>query len=233
MPREKLVLAYQRAVLRAPVTVRKFFDVMEAQLFANELAAHAIKHSLLNQNALNMLGWYSGFGQIELQVHEEDAVEADAILSRLNVNSDEVEPVDDGDPQAPIADSDGGGVLVAAGAYDQPRKLYDAAATLGAANIESFLPVLALRGTRPPGVGNRFVIRVREADVAEARELLERQLRDHEDEPRCPQCGSWQTYLLPPPWRGLWNYLFSRTPKVSGELECLRCHHRWEDPRQQ
>lgn len=227
MHREKLVLPYQRAVLKAPVTVRKFFDVMEAQLYANELAAHDIDYSLLNQNSQNMLGWYSGFGQIELQVREEDAAESEQLLSRLNVKPDEVEPADDSDPRAPIADSTSNEVLVTAAAYDQPRKLYDAAATLGAANIECFVPVLVPRGTRLPGLGDRFVIRVHEADLAEAREVLERQSREHEDEPRCPRCGSWQTYPLPRPWPGLWNFLFSRTSGASGELECLRCHHRW------
>lgn len=224
---ERLVLSYQRVSLQAPVTVRKFFDVMEAQLYANELAAHDIEYSLLNQNSQNMLGWYSGFGQIELQVRQEDAAEAEELLSRLNVNPDEVEPADISDPQAPIVDPDGGDTLVMAAAYEQPRKLYDAAATLGAANIECFLPVLVPRGTKPLGQGERFVIRVREEDLQEAREILDRQLRDHEDEPRCPRCGSWQTYQLPVPWGGIWNFLFSRTSEASGELECLRCHHRW------
>ena len=228
-----MVLAYQRAVLRAPVTVRKFFDVMEAQLYANELASHDIEYSLLNQNTPNTLGWYSGFGQIELQVREEDAAEAGEILSRLNVNPDEVEPAEESDPQAPIPDPQGGGTLAAAVAYERPRNLYDAAAVLGAAHIECFLPVLVPRGASAAGVGRRFVIRVREADLERAREVLQRQSQEHEDEPRCPRCGSWHTYLLPPPWPGLWKFLFSRTPSPSRELECLRCHHRWEDPRAQ
>lgn len=227
-PARPLVLPYQRAVLRAPVTVRKFFDAMEAQIYANELASHDIEYALLNQNAPNALGWYSGFGQVELQVLEEDAAAANELLSRLHLDPGEVEPAEESDPQAPLPDPDGGGMLVAAAAYEDPQRLYDAAALLGAAHVECFLPVLVPRGDRPKGVGERFVIRVRQADRERAREVVEQaEPADHDDEPRCPKCGSWQTYLLPSPWPGIWNYLLRRAPQQPREVECLRCHHRW------
>lgn len=223
------VLGYQRVVLRAPVTVRRFFDPMEAQLYANELAAHDIEYAILSQNVATFLGWYSGFSQVELQVHQEDAATADQLLSRLQLDPADVEPAEDSDPQAPVPDPSGNGKLVVAGAYDNPRRLYDAAATLGSAHVEAFLPVLVPRGSRPAGTGRRFLLRVREPDLERAQEILLSDADEHEDEPRCPRCGSWQTYLLPRPWTGLWNLLTGRTAGQPRQVECLRCHHRWAD----
>jgi len=222
-----VVLPYQRVTIQAPVTVRKFYSALEAQLYANELADHDIEYSIVNQNAATTLGWYSGFAQVELQVHAEDAPEARQLLARLNVNSSDVEPADNADPQAPIPDPQGDGMLVTAAAYDDPGALYDAAATLGAAYIESFLPVLVPRGDRPRGSGNRFVIRVRQPDLERAREALRQEPRALDDEPRCPACGSWQTFELPAPWPGIWNFLLGRKLNNERRLECLRCHHRW------
>jgi hypothetical protein len=221
-----VVLAYQSAVLQAPVTVRRFFDPMEAQIHANELAAHDIEYAILNQNTPGFLGWYSGFAQVELQVREGDAAVADELLSRLKIEPGEVEPVEESDANAPIPGSNGEGLLVAAAVYEDPLQLYDAAGLLGAAHVECFLPVLMPRGDRPIGTGARFVIRVREADLERARQVLAAE-GEHEDEPRCPKCGSWQTYLLPAPWPGLWNFLAGRAPNDARQVECLRCHHRW------
>jgi hypothetical protein len=227
-PARPVVLAYQSAALRAPVTVRKFFDPMEAQIYANELAAHDIEYALLNQNAPSALGWYSGFAQVQLQVREEDVAEANELLSRLKLEPGEVEPAEEVDPKIPMPDPSGNGTLVSAGAFEDPRQLYDAAGVLGAAHVECFLPVLAPRGDRPKGTGARFVIRVREADSERAQQVLGNEDdADHDDEPRCPKCGSWQTYLLPAPWPGIWNFLLGRAADQPRHVECLRCHHRW------
>jgi hypothetical protein len=227
-PARPVVLAYQSVVLQAPVTVRKFFDPIEAQIHANELAAHDIEYALLNQNAPGALGWYSGFAQVQLQVREEDAAIANELLSRLRIEPGEVEPADESDPQAPIPDPGGQGVLVSTAAYEDPRQLYDAAGLLGASHIECFLPVLIPRGDLPRGMGARFVVRVREGDLERAQKVLSAEDdADQEDEPRCPRCGSWQTYLLPAPWPGLWNFITGRAGRRSRQIECLQCHHRW------
>ncbi|HSZ57034.1 MAG TPA: hypothetical protein VK797_15310, partial [Tepidisphaeraceae bacterium] len=157
---------------------------------------------------------------------EGDAAVADELLSRLKIEPGELEPAEQGDANAPIPGSNGEGLLVAAAVYEDPRKLYDAAGLLGAAHVECFLPVLVPRGDRPKGTGARFVIRVREADLERARQVLAAD-REREDEPRCPKCGSWQTYLLPAPWPGLWNFLTGRATVDARQVECLRCHHRW------
>lgn len=223
----RLVLPYQRVIARGvqAVTVRKFYDPMEAQLFANELAAHGIEYHLLNQNT-STLGPYSGFSQVELQVRREDAKAASELLDRLQLDPSDVEPEHDSDPTVPIADPAGPGMLVAAASYDNPRHLHDAAAALGAAHVDSFLPLLVARGDRPKGTGKRFVIRVREADLERARAILhENETTD--DEPRCPYCGSWRVYTHPPR-QGLINFLLGRIPDQPPRLECLRCHRRWE-----
>jgi len=97
--------------------------------------------------------------------------------------------------------------------------------------VECFLPVLVPRGDRPRGEGKRFVVRVREADLERARQILEKEgdaSDEDPDEPRCPECGSWRTYALPLSGKkGLLGWLFAGEPGESGELECLRCHHRW------
>lgn len=226
----RVVLPYQGAALTSAVTVKTFFNAMEAQLFANELAAHGIDYFLANQNANTFLGWYSGFTQVELQVRQQDLVPAKAVLARLQLaDPTDVETEDDSDPQAPIPDPDGNGMLVTAAAYEDPRSVYDAAATLGAARIESFLPTLVPRGDRPRGVGKRFVLRVRESDLARAHEALaepDRESADDADEPRCPRCGSWRVHVVPRPWPGLIKFLFRRGESPR-EIECLRCHHHW------
>lgn len=227
----RVVLPYHGPALSSAVTVKTFFNAMEAQLYANELAAHGIDYFLANQNANTFLGWYSGFTQVELQVRRQDADRAAEVLARLQLlDPTDVEPEDDSDPQAPIPDPDGQGILVTLAAFDNPLSVYDAAAILGAARIESFLPALVVRGDRPRGAGKRFALRVREADLALARDASAEAERDSDgdtDEPRYPRCGSWRVHALPRPWPGLIIFLFGGGAKSPRGLECLRCHHRW------
>jgi DNA-directed RNA polymerase subunit RPC12/RpoP len=225
---KRVVLPYQGALPTSAVTVRKFFDLLEAQLSANELASHDIEYFLMNQNT-NTLGAYAGFSQIELQVREEDLGEATRVLSEFQVNPLEVEPEDLTDPREPIGDPTGDGMLVMAAAYDNPRAVFDAAASLGAAGVESFLPSLVPRRDRPAGVGKRFVLRVRQNDLDQARAVLSEADADqaNDDEPRCPRCGSYRIAQASRPWPGLGKFLFGESTSDTAQLECLRCHHRW------
>lgn len=229
-PPARIVLSYQAPALTSAVTVRQCADVMEAQLCANELAAHGIEYHLLNQN-VNALGWpYSGLSSVEVQVREQDAPLARQLLARFEANPLDVEPEEGSADERTLADPSGEGLLVSAGAFDDPRRMYDAAATLGAARIDSFLPTLVPRGDRPRGSGRRFVIRVRESDLDRAREVLSRASADEEDdddEPRCPACGSWRVAPAPRPWPGLMKFLLGAAHRGPRELECLRCKHRW------
>ena len=224
----RTVLPYQGLLASNAVTVRRFYDSFEAQLYANGLAAQGIDYYLMNQNA-NVLGAWGGSSQVELQVREEDLPIAQQALAQFHVNPLEVEPAEDSDPSQPIPDPSGVGRLVSAAAYDNPRRAFDAASTLGAARVECFLPLLVPRGDRPPGEGNRFVLWVREADGERARHILAQADAEQAagDEPRCPTCGSYRVELAPAPWPGIVNFLLGRRSEVPRQMQCFRCRGRW------
>lgn len=224
----RAVLPYQGALPTSAVTVRKCRELYEAQILANELAAHDIDYYVMNQNTNDIMGTYVGFTYVELQVRKEDAERASAILSKLEVNPLEIEPAEIIDPAQAIADPAGDGMLVSAAAFDNPRSLFDAAATLGAARIESFLPMLVSRGDRPAGVGDRFILRVREADSERARETLSKVAAEEADgdEPRCPTCGSYRIVQVPQFWKDVGRFLRGDTDR-SCQMQCLRCRHLW------
>ena len=231
----RMVLPYQGFAASGAVTVRSCYDAFEAQLYGNQLAAHGIDYCLLNQNA-NVMGPYLGLTQVELQVRREDAPLANKILTALQIDPLLIEPEEYFDPAVPMRDLEGDGWLMTAAAFESAREMYDAAAVIGSAQIECFLPALVPRGDRPPGKGRRFALRVRAADLARARELILEAAADAErdDEPRCPKCGSWRVHELPPPWRGFGHFLLSSLFAVVGSggprtFECLRCHHQWPE----
>jgi len=225
----KVVLPYQGALATSATTIRKFHDLLEAQLFANELASHDIEYFLVNQNVTGLGFPYSGFSQIELQVREQDLAESQRILTNVQVNPLELEPEDTGDPKIPIPDPGGEGVLVMACAYENPRDLFDAAASLGAARIEAFVPSIVPRRDRPAGEGKRFVLRVREEDLERAVEILNdaESERAENDEPRCPKCGSYHVAAPSRPLGKLMKFLIGFGPLPPSEAECLRCKHRF------
>jgi hypothetical protein len=225
---EPPILSYQRHAFSPLVTVRTFYSALDAQLYANELDAAGIRCTLANQNT-NTLGPYSAFSQVELQVRQDEAEEARQLLSHLDLKSTDLEPEQDVDASSPLPGPSGEGLLIPVAAFDNPGAMFDAAAALGAARVECFLPVLVPRGDHPAGAGNRFVVRVRESEVDRAKDVLAREPdeADESDEPRCPRCGSWRTYPVPGPGGGFFALLLGREPKPSGEVECLRCHHRW------
>jgi len=106
VPDRRVVLQYQGGRATRAVTVQTFYDPLEAQLFANELASHHIECFLLNQN-VSVLGPYSGFSQVELQVREQDVVDARRVLTEFQADPSKEEtdassdPADDGEPRCP------------------------------------------------------------------------------------------------------------------------------------
>jgi len=224
------ILSYQRYVNSPLVTVRTFYNAMDAQLYANELDAAGIDYTLTNQNA-NTLGAYSAFSQVELQVRQEDQAETESLLAQYHLEPGDVEPEhDDLDPSSPMSNPGGQGLLITVAAFETPREMYDAAAALGAAHVESFLPVLVPRGDRPKGAGKRFAVRVRDSDADSAREILavnNAAEDEDEDQVRCPRCDSWRTYPAPGSWRGFFGLFVGKSPREPRLFECLRCHHRW------
>ena len=226
-PRPQLVLSYQAPILTSPVTVRSCFDAMEAQLCGNVLAAQGIDYYIMNQNT-NTLGPYSGFSRVEVQVREEDARQASELLARFQADPLDVEPQEPDGPEQAVSDPSGKWTLAVAAAYETPRELFDAAATLGASRIDSFLPALVPRGDRPRGSGKRFLLRVRDDDLERAKDILAQSIaEDDDDEPRCPACGSWRVAPASRPWPGLMKFLLGAGNRGAKEMECLRCRHRW------
>jgi hypothetical protein len=222
----RAVLPYQTPGSGAAKKLRTFHDQLEAQLYANELAAHGIQYFLANGNVVSLGLPYSGFSQIELQVRAEDLDRAKAVLADFQANPMEVEPADPVDPQQPIADPDGNGSLLTAAAFENPGALFDAAASLGAARIECFVPALVDRRVRPAGVGKRFALRVREEDLDRATQVLASADEDDDGEPRCPKCGSYRVTPVEP-WSETLRFLLGMRRKSEPKMECLRCKHQW------
>ena len=223
----RTVLPYQGSLPTSAVTVGTFYNVYEAQILANQLAFQGIDYYLMNQN-VSVLGPYAGASQVELQVRKEDVPAARNALSQFQANSLEAEPAEPSDPDQPIPDPSGRGLLVAAGAFDNPRSLFDAAATLGAAHVEGFLPLLVPRSNQATGAAVHFVLRVRETDLAAAREILANAAAEEADdeEPRCPKCGSYRVAAVSGFWADLMQFVRGK-PKPPKVIECLRCRQRW------
>ena len=101
-----VILSYQGGRATRAVTIQTFYDSFEAQLFANELTTQGIECYLLNQN-VSVLGPYSGFSQVELQVREQDVVEAKRVLTAFGGEAEKEqrdaspEEADDGEPRCP------------------------------------------------------------------------------------------------------------------------------------
>ena len=223
----KTVLPYQGYLRTSAVTVQTCANPVDAQLIAGELETAGIDAYVLNQNA-NALGPYSAFCPVEVQVKQQDAERAREALARSRFDPLDVEPAETATEMTP---EEGQPELVEAARFDQPRRLFEAAALLGASRIESFLPPLAPRGNRPKGSGPRYVLRVRETDLERAREVLEDAAAEEadEDDIRCPRCGSWRTYPMSRPFPGILPFLFGGARNEPREFECLRCRHRWFD----
>jgi hypothetical protein len=222
-----LVLSYQTPMLTSAVTVRSCFDAIEAQLCGNVLAAQGIDYYIMNQNT-NTLGPYAGFSRVEVQVREEDARRAAELLARFQADPLDVEPEEPGGADQVVSDPSGKGTLAVAAAYETARELFDAAATLGASRIDSYLPSLVPRGDRTRGSGKRFLLHVRDDDLERAKEVLAQSAPDDDDEPCCPACGSWRVAPASRPWPGLVKFLLGSGNRGPEEMECLRCKHRWE-----
>jgi hypothetical protein len=225
----RAVLPYQGALPTSAVTVGTFYHVYEAHIFANQLASQGIDYFLMNQN-VNVLGAYAGFSQIELQVRKEDLAAARNALAQFQASPLEVEPAERTDPDQPIPDPAGEGLLVTAGRFDNPRSLFDAAAILGAARVEGFLPLLVPRSNLADGATIPFVLRVRAGDLAAAREILSNAAAEEadEDEPRCPKCGSYRVAAVSSFWADLMQFIRGASKSKQQMMECLRCRQRWD-----
>jgi hypothetical protein len=217
------------------MTVAWCADAMEAELLCNELHADGIPAVTANENIVSALQGYVGFVRVEVQVAVEDADRAAAVLARLPGRND-VEPEEEAaDGSADFATDEGGTrvPLAMAAEFDTAQEMLEAAATLGAARVRTFLPDLVPRRAAPDagGTPRKFKVRVLSEDVARAGLALERcaaEDADEGDDPRCPKCASWRVHGTSPGIiQSVKRLLGGGGPAPGKTWECLRCGFKW------
>ena len=207
----------------------------EAELICGELNAAGVPAAAVNHHTA-ALGPYAGGSEIEVKVPVEDADRAAEVLTR-RPDAGELEP----EPDPPdgsadyAADEDGARVpLVVVAGFSTAREMHDAAAALGSARVQTYLPNLVPRrrgegDDRPPPV---FRVRVAEADLARARGVLSE--ASDPDEPRCPACASWRVHRRGGSFFSWIKDVFGGGAAAEGvrALQCLSCGHEftWGNP---
>jgi hypothetical protein len=195
------------------------------------LEAEGIESHVFNENTQALGMHFSGFTQAQIHVPSRDATRAAAIVRQLIDDPDAVEPADE-DPLLPPTRGEDGAELVVVGRYDHPRSLQEAAAVLGSARINPYLPRLLARGERPVGTGDRFLLRAEADDADRARSLLEDAREEAEEDARernlvrCPKCNRLTGERIPRLWQVMVALVTLRAfPKP--EAHCGPCRHRW------
>jgi hypothetical protein len=199
------VLSYAVPGSTREVTVARAAGGAEAEMMSGQLALAGIRSQVINRN-VEVLGPYAPGGSVQVIVMADDAERAREVLR------DEVEP---------------GEELAVAAAFDNPRLLRQASATLAAARVRPFLPTLVPRSEATPGEGKRFVLRVRADELERARALLDEPDEDvdGEPEPRCPKCHAWRVHKDTTIMEEIGRFFgFGRGRQP--EYECLKCRHR-------
>jgi hypothetical protein len=203
-----------------------------ARIVASVLEADGIESHVFNENTQALGMHFSGFTQCQIHVPAGDAPRAAAIVRQLVEDPDAVEPADEGQAGPPLR-GDEDAELVVVGRYDHPRSLQEAAAVLGSARINPYLPRLVARGERPPGTGDRFLLRAEVDDADRARSLLEDAREEAEADAhernlvRCPKCNRLTGERIPRAWQVLVAFASFR-PFPQPEAHCGPCRHRWK-----
>src|ERR1700722_15963283 len=193
-----------------------------AEIHAMALEAEGIHAEVFGANATIADWFWQNFNDVELFVPERDAERAAAIIARTS--DTDLEPVDEPADAAQPTD-ERGRTLVPVAAFDSIAGLRNAEAVLGSKRIDAFPPHLRPRGDQPAGQGDRFILRVAGEDLERAQLLLQEEVADDRDEPRCPKCGSWSVYTFPNYWKNL-AAVAGLSPKPEAQIECLHCHYR-------
>ncbi len=224
--RPPVVLAYHSPPIIGPtLTIGTVGNEAEAQLVSDALADAGIPCLLLNRHSTS-LGAFAGNAVLKIQVEESRAAAARKIFDSVLGPAEDLEPADDADQPTPLDKTGQPLAVEVVGSYDNPTLLFDAAASLGAARVQYFLPALVPRGDRALGSGKRFLLRVEAEDAPRARTILKEMEAEERSEPRCPQCSSWRVTIVPRGVQNLLRFITARSA-LPEELECLRCHHRW------
>jgi hypothetical protein len=213
------VLSYAVVAPVEQVTVARVASGAEAEMISDQLAAAGIPSQIIDRN-VEVLGPYAPGSSVKVIALARDAERATEVMR------DEVEP--DGQPDVPL-DEEGRPIgLAVAAAFDQPRLLRHAAATLGAGRITPYVPTLIPRSQSRPGEGKRFVLRVQVDDLQRAQSLLEEpdeQAEYEEPNLHCPKCHAWRVYKNTSIVQEVSRF-FGFGREQPAEYECLSCHHR-------
>ncbi len=202
-----------------------------ARIVASALEGEGIECHVFNENTQSLGMHFSGFTEAQLQVAAGDAERAAAIVRQLVEDPDAVEPAEEGgSPDAPRGHEGQG--LVVVGAYDHPRSLQEAAAVLGAARITPYVPRLVARGEKPPGVGDRFLLRAEAEDAERAKSVLEDAREEAAEDARergllrCPRCNRLTGERISRVWEWISAFATFR-PFPPPRAHCGPCKHYW------
>lgn len=197
------------------VVLTRLMDVNHAEIISAALNDRGIPARVLG-SATGSLGMAAGTAGVEIVVPFQDAERAREIME--SAQKADFEPAEGEESTEDRVDADGHR-LCCVGEYEALPQIRLAQTLLAAERIESMLPVLVMRNENASAPTRRFVLRVRENDVREAREIL-RELEEDE-EPRCPWCGSKRLYEEQLLWQRLVCWLKGK--RVDAKFECLNC----------
>ena len=214
------VLQYARPMDPEPtreVTIARVATGAEAEMISGQLGAAGIPSHIQDRN-VEVLGPYAAGSSVKVVVMAGDFDWATEVLR------DEVEPA--GESNRPLDDAGQPVVLAEVASFDQPRLLRQAAATLAAAHISTYLPTLIPRSQSTPGEGKRFVLRVEADELERAHSLLEERDEDGDDgpEPHCPKCHAWRVHKNTSMLEEIIRF-FGLGRGRPYEYECLNCRH--------
>lgn len=231
---DSALLGYQSPRSGKTVTVAWCADAGEAELLCGALHDAGVPNAAVNQYTA-ALGPYSGGSQIEVQVPVEDRERAAEVLGLLFDRNDVDPDPEPADGSADFAIDEQGSrfPLVILAEFATAREMLHASAALGSARVRTYVPNLVARKRdveAPPPV---FRVRVAEADVPRAREVLAE--AEDPDEPRCPKCASWRVHPAGGSLLAWVQNLFASKEVADGvqAMQCLRCGQRfaWGNPK--
>jgi hypothetical protein len=201
-----------------------------ARIVASALEAEGIECHVFNENTQS-LGYFSNFTEAQIHVPAGEAQRASEIVRQLVEDPDAVEPAEESEGTVSMRGDDAE-ELVVVGAFDHPRSLQEAAAVLGAARITPYLPRLVARGKKPPGAGNRFLLRALVEDAERAKSILEDAREEVEEDARergllrCPKCNRLTGERISRA-ADLFTALITFRPLPSPRAHCAPCKFYW------
>jgi hypothetical protein len=213
----------QNTALPGWIKLQSYNSAIEADFHAAMLGEANIPTQVLGADMNNVMWFWAGFNPVDVYVAEADVERATEILK--NRPADDLEPDEDFLKSPPPTDRHHRPLIVVA-AFDNVHDLRDAQIVLASADIPCLAPPLVPRGNRPAGQGKRFTLRVAQDDLQKAQSVLSEEAEEDSDQPRCPNCGSWQVHTFSGLLKGIAELAGKNQPHETAE--CDVCHYRGE-----